>query len=192
MSASPARLRIHQFQPASLSNGPGWRAVIWLQGCTLACPGCFNPQTHAPAGGQWLAVDDLVEQILALQPSIEGITISGGEPLQQLPGLLAFLARIRAASNLSSLLFSGFTWTEIQKMPQASRLLANIDVLIAGRYDGNQRVAHGLLGSQNKTVHFLTNRYAIIDLQAVPEAEVILTQNGEIIFTGINPAHWAG
>ncbi len=191
MGRSQTNLSIHQIQPASLSNGPGWRAVIWLQGCTLACPGCFNPQTHAPMGGQLLAVDNLVKQIMALQPSIEGITISGGEPLQQLTGLLAFLAQIRATSSLSCVLFSGYSWSEIQKMPQANRLLSVIDVLIAGRYLENQRLAQGLIGSQNKTVHFLTSRYTPADLQAVPEAEVILTKNGEIIYTGINPARWA-
>ncbi len=184
------RLRVHHVQPASRSNGPGWRAVVWLQGCTLGCPGCFNPETHSKVGGDWIAVDDLARRILDLRPSIQGITLSGGEPLQQLPGLLAFLETIRRESDLSVLLFSGYTWEEIQRMPRHPQLLSLVDVLIAGRYDPSQRVAHGLVGSRNKTVHFLTGRYSMADLETVPEAEVILTNDGEIIFSGINPVRW--
>jgi anaerobic ribonucleoside-triphosphate reductase activating protein len=243
-----ARLRIHHILPASQANGPGWRAVLWLQGCTLACPGCFNPGTHTNDGGEWVEVEELYQRIQHLAgvgrilPSIptnsgnllgagkilkkshaeprrtrrrkrldhtllrgsaapraissllrhslenlEGITISGGEPLQQMAGLVSFLTRIRAETHLSVILFSGYTWTEIQAMPQAKRLLPLVDVLLAGRYVAEQRVAHGLLGSGNKTIHFLSNRYTAADLEAVPEAEVILTQNGEIIYSGINP-----
>jgi anaerobic ribonucleoside-triphosphate reductase activating protein len=190
MAESASSLRVHAIQPASRSNGPGWRAVVWLQGCTLACPGCFNPETHAIAGGEPKPVAELSQKILALRPSIQGLTLSGGEPLQQLPALLALLETIRSASDLSIILFSGYTWTEIQRMPRRPQLLSLIDVLIAGRYDPTQRVARSLIGSQNKTVHFLTGRYNLADLEAVPEAEVILTQNGEIIFSGINPVRW--
>jgi anaerobic ribonucleoside-triphosphate reductase activating protein len=190
MAESAPRLRVHEIQPASRSNGPGWRAVVWLQGCTLACPGCFNPETHTTAGGELVPVAELSQKILALRPSIQGLTLSGGEPLQQLPALLVFLETIRRASDLSVILFSGYTWAEIQHMPRHPQLLSLIDVLIAGRYDPTQRVARSLVGSQNKTVHFLTGRYTLADLEAVPEAEVILTQNGEIIFSGINPVRW--
>ena len=103
-----------------------------------------------------------------LRPSIQGLTLSGGEPLQQLPALLAFLETIRRASDLSVLLFSGYTWAEIQRMPRHPQLLSLIDVLIAGRYDPTQRVAHGLVGSHNKTVHFLTERYTPADLARRP------------------------
>src|SRR5512146_407363 len=184
MALTAAHLRLHHVEPASRSNGPGWRAVVWLQGCTLGCPGCFNPETHSSAAGDWVSVADLSRKLLDLRPSIEGITLSGGEPLQQMPALLVLLETIRRESGLSVLLFSGYTWAEIQRMPRHPRLLGLIDVLIAGRYDPTQRVARELVGSQNKTVHFLTERYTMADLDAVPEAEVILTNHGEIIFSG--------
>jgi pyruvate-formate lyase-activating enzyme len=41
-------LNLHALWPRSRANGPGVRMVLWLQGCTLGCPGCFNPATHAP------------------------------------------------------------------------------------------------------------------------------------------------
>jgi anaerobic ribonucleoside-triphosphate reductase activating protein len=131
-----------------------------------------------------------MEKILAEQGSIEGITISGGEPLQQRPALEVLFSRIRLETSLTVVLFSGYTWPEIQKMRNIQTLLSNVDVLLAGRYDATQRVADHLTGSANKTIQFLTSRYSISNLQPVPVAEVILTQTGEIRLTGINPIHW--
>ena len=186
----PLALRVHHIEPASRSNGPGWRSVIWLQGCTLNCPGCFNPETHPNTAGEIISVPFLSQKFLTYQSKVEGITISGGEPLQQLPALIAFLTEIRKKSRLSVLLFSGYDWQEIQSMPKSGILVSLVDVFIAGRYISSQRLARGLMGSGNKTAHFLTNRYSKSDLAAVPEAEVILNQNGEIVFSGINPIHW--
>ena len=50
---------IHAIEPRSRANGPGVRFVVWLQGCTLGCPGCFNPSTHAAAGGRELDLASL-------------------------------------------------------------------------------------------------------------------------------------
>ena len=181
---------MHHFQPASRSNGPGWRALVWFQGCTLGCAGCYNPQTHSAEGGETVDPVVLADQIIRLQPSIQGITISGGEPFQQLPALLALVTHIRQNSSLSILLFSGFDLTEIQKIPRANAVLAQIDVLIAGRYISSRRLAQGLLGSANKTAYYLTSRYSQADLDAVPVAEVIINPDGEIIFSGISPVQW--
>jgi anaerobic ribonucleoside-triphosphate reductase activating protein len=183
-------LRIHQFLPCSRANGPGARAVIWTQGCSLACPGCYNPQTHPPTGGELLPVAILFQRLAALGDSIEGVTISGGEPLQQRRALFALLQRVRRETALSVLVFTGYTWDEVQRMPDADTLLACVDVLIAGRYDATQRLARELRGSANKTVHFLTQRYRMEDLQAVCPAEVLITPEGVIQLSGIDPISW--
>src|SRR5512146_1753784 len=108
------KLRLHHFLPASRANGPGLRAVIWVQGCTLNCPGCFNPQTHSTREGTLVDVNEVFQQILALGTSIEGVTLSGGEPLQQVQPVLALLKRVRKETSLSTLVFSGYTWQEIE------------------------------------------------------------------------------
>lgn len=181
------KIRLHAFLPHSHANGPRVRAVIWVQGCSLGCPGCFNPETHPFEGGELVEVDELFKRILALGNSIEGITISGGEPLQQYRPILALLKRVRNETDYSVIVFTGYTWEEVQRMPYANELLSCIDVLIAGRYDDKQRLAHSLLGSANKTVHFLTNRYSMKDLEAVPQGEVIITAEGEVLIVGIEP-----
>lgn len=189
-SVADQALRIHQFLPQSRVNGPGVRAVLWVQGCSLGCPGCFNPETHSFESGESVLVDDLLARLAALEGTIEGLTISGGEPLQQRLPLLHLLGRVRQETSLTTLLFSGFTWAEIQQMPDAEALLACLDVLIAGRYEAGQRLARELRGSANKTVHFLTNRYSLSDLQALPPVEVIITAEGEIMVSGIDPMKW--
>jgi anaerobic ribonucleoside-triphosphate reductase activating protein len=183
-------LNLNHFEPLSLVNGPGKRAVIWVQGCTLGCPGCFNPLTHPTSGGKHWRVDRLVKLVLDQMNEIEGLTISGGEPLQQMQPLIELTRQVKDQSNLSILLFSGFTWEEIHRIPHADNLLEHLDVLIAGRYLAAKRLASGLIGSSNKSIHFLTGRYHLSDLAPVPGAEVILNPNGEVVLSGIDPLRW--
>lgn len=183
-------LTIHHFLPSSFSNGPGRRAVVWVQGCTLACPGCFNPDTHSITQGTVIRVDALSEEILTHADQLEGLTISGGEPLQQAAPLVMLLRKIRGASSLSILLFTGFSWEQIPNIPSGAEVLKYCDVVLAGRYEQSLRLASELLGSANKTCHFLTSRYSPVDLQSVPEAEVIIEPSGEILLSGINPILW--
>ncbi|MBN2002914.1 MAG: radical SAM protein [Anaerolineae bacterium] len=185
--ASGGALRIARFLPVSCANGPGQRAVIWVQGCTLGCPGCFNPAMHDPQGGDLVPVEALLARILAIGDAIEGVSFSGGEPLQQMAPLLALLRSIRRGTGLSVLVFTGYTWEEIQALPDAAALLCCVDVLIAGRYDAAQYLGQGMLGSTNQTVHLLTSRYTMADIQAVPPAEVIITEDGDVIVSGVAP-----
>jgi anaerobic ribonucleoside-triphosphate reductase activating protein len=174
----------------SRANGPGVRAVIWTQGCSLGCAGCYNPETHPFAGGRPVATDDLFRRIAALGSAIEGVTVSGGEPLQQLRPLTALLRRVREETDLSILVFTGYRPEEVSRMAEAGVLLACVDVLIAGRYDRSQRLARELRGSANKTVHLLSDRYEMDDLRAALPAEVIITAEGEVVISGIDPMKW--
>lgn len=178
--------------PASRANGPGLRAVIWTQGCSLGCPGCYNPETHPFRGGVKVAVTALVDWIRELAEPIEGVTISGGEPLQQLSGVCALLQRLRTETDLSTVLFSGFTWDEIVALPRSQELFTAVDVLIAGRFDQRRRLGAGLRGSANQTVHFLTARYSPADLEVVPVGEIVLTSDGTVVSSGVDPVDLRG
>jgi anaerobic ribonucleoside-triphosphate reductase activating protein len=180
-------MRIHRFIPQSLANGPGMRAVLWLQGCTLHCPGCYNPQTHPLEGGELCEVPELLQHIHALGETIEGVTISGGEPLLQFRPLLWLLQAIRHQSCLSTIVFSGYQWEEILTFNESQELLACIDVLICGRFLIQQRLAAGLRGSTNKRVELLTARYTLAEIELVPTTEVIVMPDGTVISTGIEP-----
>ena len=180
------KIRLHAFEPASRANGPGLRAVVWFQGCTLRCPGCFNPATHDPMGGYESDTESLADEILGLPSLIEGVSISGGEPFEQPEPLLDLLERV-GRSRLSRLVFTGHTLAEITDLDLGPAILRHVDVLVAGRYVAAQRTGSGLLGSANQQVHLLTPRYTLADLGDVPAAELILHPDGTLTASGINP-----
>lgn len=176
--------RIHAVEPKSRANGPGSRFVVWMQGCTLGCAGCFNPTTHDARGGREVTVEDLATQMKA--SGSEGLSLSGGEPLQQAAASVALLDAARAL-GMSTLAFSGYSIDEIRALPDGPEVLARLDVLIDGRYVASERLASGLRGSENQRIQLLTDRYTLADVEATPVAEIRIGKAGEIVLTGVNP-----
>lgn len=176
--------RIHAVEPRSRANGPGARFVVWMQGCTLGCPGCFNPTTHDAAGGRAVPVAELAAQLAA--SGAEGLSLSGGEPLQQ-PAAAAALLDAARALGMSTLAFSGYTIEEIRALPGGPEVLARLDVLVDGRYVSTERLAEGLRGSANQHIQLLTRRYSLADVAATPVAEIRIGPTGELVLTGVDP-----
>ena len=79
----------------SIVDGPGIRFTVFVQGCPHHCPGCHNPQTHDPEGGYDCAPQRLLEEI-DRDPLVRGVTLSGGEPMEQAEALLPFAREVRA------------------------------------------------------------------------------------------------
>ena len=66
----------------------------------------------------------------------------------------------------------------------------SVDVLIAGRYVSAMHLGHGLRGSSNKTVHFISDRYSAQDLDDVPEVEILIDSAGDVTATGMEALGW--
>ncbi len=177
-------MRIHGFEPRSRANGPGARFVVWFQGCTLGCAGCFNPGTHDATAGREISLGELARAMGAAQ--VEGLSLSGGEPLQQPDAAIALLDLARGL-GLSTLAFSGYTRAEIEAQPRGPEVLARLDVLVDGRYVAGDRLATGLRGSANQQIHLLTDRYTLADVEATPVAEIRIDRTGEVVLTGVDP-----
>jgi anaerobic ribonucleoside-triphosphate reductase activating protein len=192
-SEQDTTVRIHAFEPRSRANGPGARFVVWFQGCTLGCPGCFNPTTHDPGGGRSTPLEDLIGELTRTASSghIEGISLSGGEPLQQPSAARALLDAARSL-GLSTLAFSGYTIDEIRAQVGGPDVLARLDVLIDGRYVAGDRLASGLRGSANQRIQLLTPRYSRADVEATPVAEIRIGPTGDVILTGVDPLKLKG
>lgn len=180
-------LRLHAWERSSRANGPGWRAVIWVQGCTLGCTGCFNPGSQDPQAGVLWNTAELAEALLGLREQISGVSVSGGEPFQQPEALLDLLIRLDA-SGLSRLVFSGYTLDEIRRQPLGPSILGHLDVLVAGRYVAARHEGRGLIGSGNQRIHLLTQRHGLAEFARVPTTEIILHADGSVTRTGIAPA----
>jgi len=180
-------LNVHAIMPASRVNGPGLRTVVWVQGCSRCCPGCFNPETHDRGPRTLIPAIELVRLVEQIQPQCEGITVSGGEPLEQAAALLSFVRHIRSRTHLSMVLFSGYSLHEIRHIPEGPDILAHVDVLIAGSFMQEQRLAGGLLGSSNQEIHVLSDRYRLVDLVHAPSAEIIIDAQGQVKVSGLDP-----
>ncbi|MBK9032162.1 MAG: radical SAM protein [Myxococcales bacterium] len=175
--------RLHDTLARSRANGPGTRMVVWFQGCTLGCAGCFNPATHAATGPGV----DLAEVVAAIgRADVDGLTLSGGEPMQQAPAALELLLAARRR-GLSTLMFSGYARAELTAQALGPAVLAHLDVLIDGRYRAEARHGHGLRGSANQAIHLLTGRHTLAEVEATPEAEVTIAADGTIALTGVAP-----
>ena len=111
-------LSIAGWVPCTGAEGPHLRFALWVQGCTLACPGCCNPGMWSKTGGRLVTLDELVAAVRAARASdgIEGVTLVGGEPLEQMAGVAAF-ARAVAAEGLGVIVFSGLELAEARQKP---------------------------------------------------------------------------
>ena len=184
------RLNLAHTLARSAANGPGERFVLWVQGCPLGCPGCWNPDTWAFQRRDVRTVDDVVASILATE-ALEGVTLTGGEPFAQARPLAALAERVRMA-GLSVFVFTGYELDELTR-PEHRALLAVADVVVAGRYVEAERTT-GLpwRGSANQRVHFLSDRYGPADLKEVAEVEVHVDRHGTLTVTGFPAAELLG
>ena len=96
----------------STVNGPGYRYVLWVQGCKLNCKDCFNPETHLYNVAISMDIENIALEINS-NPFIEGITISGGEPLDYSVELIGLLKLVK--QSLTTIIFTGYTIKEIAK-----------------------------------------------------------------------------
>lgn len=186
-------INLHDFLDRSTENGPGVRAVIWVQGCTLQCPGCFNPETHSQKIRRLVPVEELAERILAIS-EIEGVTVSGGEPFLQ-AAALAELGRALHTHDLGVVVFSGFTFDQLirAKNRDWDALLALTDLLIAGPFVQALRCNLALRGSRNQTLHFLSDRYSSLKTQIEQDSngvELLIEASGHITMTGFPDQEW--
>lgn len=126
-------LHLHHTE-LSRANGPGLRMVVWVQGCGLNCKGCFNQNTHDSETGTSILVSDLANQINALD-SIDGVTLSGGEPLDQAQAIEALISSVHRGKNW--VLYTGYAPKEIFRDADMIRVVKAVDLTLAGRYNSN-------------------------------------------------------
>ena len=192
---------IHNRIANSTANGPGERVVVWVQGCSLACSGCWNSETHPFVKDKDMLISELADWIL--NQNVEGVTFSGGEPFQQAPALellISFIKERRPELSIGS--FTGYTLQELRDgkfnwwhpelrtmIPGDAKLsnaiLKQMDFIIAGRYNQLQRCDDKpLCGSRNQEVHFLSTRYNSKDLRANIVEMVVDPEAGLVQITG--------
>ena len=147
------KIRVCGIEPESIVDGPGFRYVLFVQGCPHHCHGCHNPESWAFDAGYDMTVNEIFEDICG-RPWLRGVTFSGGEPFEQVPALLDLAKNIKGA-GLTLMSYSGYTLEELEARHDKAtdELLEMLDILVDGRYDEKLRnLTLVYCGSENQRV----------------------------------------
>ncbi|NLF96383.1 MAG: radical SAM protein [Candidatus Riflebacteria bacterium] len=176
-------MRIARLEEYTRVEGPGRRTAVWFQGCSIGCPQCCNPEMHDPAAGIEMAPEDLADAIVHARA--EGLTLLGGEPLDQSDELRQLLLHLRNLYYQDIIMFTGYTWEQVNAERERASVAELCDLVIAGPFEtasapGRRR----WIGSDNQTLHCITGRY--LELVAdwprfVKEVEIVIGDNEMLI-----------
>lgn len=154
----------------SVVDGPGLRFTIFTQGCPHGCKGCHNPETWDKEAGSFVNMDDLVNK-WRKNPLIQGITISGGEPLIQ-PDKTLYLIKKAKETKLDVVIYTGYYYEKLIEMdnPIINEILNLADYLIDGPFIISKLNLNLMYrGSENQRIILLQ--------ETIKESKLITTDN---------------
>lgn len=182
-------MNYHKIEKTSISNGTGIRVVLWVSGCSLHCKGCHNPETWNLNSGKPFDEKAKKELFEALdKPYIQGITFSGGHPLEQKNAeeVLLLIKEIKEKFPTKDIwLYTGYTFEKILEQycnksiynlyknvaePNIWSNIKYIDVLVDGHFIEEEKDITLLFrGSKNQR---------LIDIQkTLKENQIVLYTN---------------
>lgn len=124
-----------QIRKYDIANGVGIRTSIFVTGCTRHCPDCFNEEYQDfHAGKPWTDAETALVIEYLKDDNVEGLTLLGGEPMQNAKGLAEVVRAAKAAVGKSTWVYSGYLWDEILADPEKKELLETCDVLVDGPF----------------------------------------------------------
>jgi anaerobic ribonucleoside-triphosphate reductase activating protein len=174
--------------------GPGKRIGLWLQGCSIHCPGCVSQDTWEPDVHRSIAVNDLVAWCKrTARDALDGVTISGGEPFDQPDGLVALIDalhrwRYRKRLDFDILCYSGYPLRTLERRHAA--ILERLDAVIPEPYVDGLPLRNVWRGSSNQTLVPLSPRgraryAAFVDAPADDKRMQVAVEAGRVWMIGI-------
>ena len=164
-------MKYAQIRKYDIANGVGIRTSVFFTGCTHNCYNCFNRDYQDFAYGKEFTQSQIDEIIRYLsEDEISGLTILGGEPLQQdYNDMINFLTQVRKSTSKSIWIYSGYTYEEILNSKEKMEIISYCDVLVDGRYEEKLRnLRLKFRGSSNQRV---------IDIQkTLKEAKIVIME----------------
>ena len=126
-------MKIAGFYDESISNGLGWRAVLFVSGCPHHCPGCHNKEAQDFNYGEEFNEEEILKRIKE-NSILNGITISGGEPLckENIPGVLKFIKDVKEIRpEFNVWCYSGYTLDQLidRNDEETNKCLNEIDAV---------------------------------------------------------------
>lgn len=142
-----------KIESTSLSNGLGWRVVLWCAGCDRHCPNCQNPESWDEKGGKPFTQNEMDLIIELLKPDfVKGLTLSGGDPLFM--GNRETVARIcrtvkEKLPEKDIWMYTGYTYDEVRDL----EVMKYVDVAVDGAFMQSLRdVSLAFRGSSNQRI----------------------------------------
>ena len=132
-------MKYAQIRKYDIANGVGIRTSVFFSGCTHDCFNCFNKEYQDIDFGEEFTQKQIDEVIYYLsKDEVSGLTILGGEPLQQnYEDMINFLIQVRKATQKSIWIYSGYTYEEILNCEKKTNIISYCNVLVDGRYEDN-------------------------------------------------------
>jgi len=181
-------LNIAALQSPTYTMGPGKRAALWVQGCSMACPGCLAPEWQDQKSAQKFSPQVLAD-ILAGSQQLDGLTLSGGEPVLQGRSLPAFIRSARKYQpHLNVICFTGYIYEFLiggTMDAVMGDLLQEVDLLIDGPFIQSLNDGLAFRGSTNQRFFHLSTRLQNFSPETWVRKVELHIQNGEILLSGI-------
>lgn len=141
-----------QINKFDIADGPGVRVGLFVSGCPIHCPGCFNQDTWDFDVGKPFGADTMVDIFDSMNEHIAGLSILGGEPLakKNFRDVTRLAANFKYEfSNKTIWLWTGYEWEHVKDLP----IMRHIDVCVAAPFDVTKRdLSLKWCGSSNQQV----------------------------------------
>lgn len=152
-----------------INNGLGCRVTLWISGCTHKCKGCQNECSWSYNIGETFTTETYkkIYNILKL-PYISGLTLSGGDPLNQseevLNEILNLVKKLKTDfPNKNIWVYTGFTYNELKGLQL--EILKYCDILVDGRFINSKKdITLAFRGSTNQNIINLKTNQIINNL----------------------------
>ncbi len=145
--------RLNRIQYPVYNLGRGKRIGIWTQGCSIGCENCISKSLWSVDGGRDISLNIIYDQILKAADDYDGLTITGGEPMDQYKPLMEFCKFIKSNTNMDILVYSGYTIKQIMGKYPDGLFMKYIDLLIDGPYYETSHSDSGDRGSSNQRLY---------------------------------------
>ncbi|MEA3452165.1 MAG: 4Fe-4S single cluster domain-containing protein [Bacteroidota bacterium] len=176
------KINVSHIEPDSYIYAPGKQFVIWMQGCSIHCKGCWNTEMWSFEANKLKDIDKLLEDIYRIN-DLTGVTFIGGEPFDQKKELLYFSAKLKK-QQIPITIYTGYELDEL-KDEDSEKILSMTDLLIAGRYIEEQRnINLQWRGSENQQIIYLSDIYKNYNTEDANYCEIVISDTGEVTILG--------
>lgn len=174
---SDTQFNVAHIEENCLIYGPGVRTVVWFQGCSIHCKGCWNTEMWDTSPKQLIERQDFLNYLVNIG---KPITFLGGEPLDQ-SGNLLWLVRNLKKSGANIMLYTGYEPEEIALNPVWKEICGFADILVPGRYKEEQRdITLRWRGSSNQPIITTIGG----EIEDRNEVEIHIDEDGKIVCMG--------